>query len=486
MKNYFITLVIILIIVFPALNSFGQSENTYTIRYQINKPYCLLNFMETLKTNGYYGPTLHTFYKKSRFNENEDLANLVKQYQRLNIGYSYEFNGYPKYRFMAKGKSTRDLFYTLSAKAETLAEFKQITAGIIPFYKHQQLFEIFEAVEPMYDELIWDQYYDVAQKRLYELEEYSQQVNLEEKLSNYENFFNSSWTTDIPIILTFSVVPGDKVRLVPPPQGNVIFCGLVTESDDYAWYAALLTHEFSHRAFAEKSLESHQQIDQWFSDSKSPDRFMVNFMFNEVLGGAIGHKMKDDLIGPHDFSYGQSFIRDFDEAIYPLVVSYLDEGKTLDENFVEQSLQIYGETFPNAYKEYNYLLQMYYLLTDAEDYPISRLIRKNISSPLMYESETPIMDDSKIDKLMNYDFTKLIIISKDHKSTFKYLQNKIPELNKFNKLKTESDFVLSFNDANGKAYVIINLHSMDKFKEVLELLKTKKMIDSKNPLLNIG
>jgi len=95
------------------------------------------------------------------------------------------------------------------------------------------------------------------------------------------------------------------------------------------------------------------------------------------------------------------------------------------------------------------------------------------------------MDDSKIDKLINYDFTKLIIISKDHKNTFKYLQNKIPELNKFNKLKTESDFILSFHDADGKAYIIINLHSMEKFKEVLEILKAQKMIDSKNPLLNI-
>ena len=126
------------------------------------------------------------------------------------------------------------------------------------------------------------------------------------------------------------------------------------------------------------------------------------------------------------------------------------------------------------------------MLTDVEDYPISRQIRENLSSPLMYESETPIMDDSEIEKLIDYDFTKLIVISKDHENTFKYLQNKIPELNKFNKLETKTDFVLSFHDADGKAYIIINLHSMEKFIEALELLKDKKMIDSQNPLLTIG
>ena len=163
------------------------------------------------------------------------------------------------------------------------------------------------------------------------------------------------------------------------------------------------------------------------------------------------------------------------------------ESKTLTaEEFVEKSLEIYGETFPEAHKEYHYLLQTYYLLTDAEDYPISREIRKNISSPMMYENENTIVDDTSIDNLINYDFTKLIVISKDHESTFGYLQNKIPGLNNFDGITTESDFVLSFNDTEGRAYIIVNLHSMDKFGDVLEVLKEKKTIDPDNPLITLG
>lgn len=486
MKSYSIILITILIIIFIPLHSFGRSQDTYTIKYQVNKPYCILNFMETLKTNGFYGPNLFQYYKQSALNDNETLVALVEQYKQLKIKYSYEFGGYPKYRFMAKGRSTRDLFYTLSAKTQTLAEFKQITVGIIPYDQHQKLFEIFEAVEPIYDELIWKPYHKTALKKIRALEKYTKKINMNEKLPQYVNFFTSSWPVDIPIIMSFSIVPGEKVKLVPPPQGNTIFSGLLTDSDDYSFYIALLTHEFAHRAFAELPLEKHQQIDQWFTNSKSPNRHMVNFVFNEVLGGAVGHKIREDLIGPHKSNYGQSFIRDFNDAMYPLVASYLDEGKSLDNDFVEKSLQIYGETFPKAHKEYHYLLQAYYLLTDAEDYPISREIMKNISSPLMYEHEKSIMDDTNIDNLINYDFTKLIVISKDHENTFDYLQNKIPGLNDINEVKTESDFVLSFHDTDGRAYIIINLHSMDKFVEVLEKLKAQKMIDSKNPILNLG
>ncbi len=485
MKTY----CIILIAVFITVTSFGQGKDTYTAELQINKPYCLLNFMETLRTNGYYGPTLYSFYQKSKYNNDENLKKLVQQYARLKIRYAYHFDSYPKYRFMARDKSTKDLFYILSSRSESLEDFKQLTVGIIPFDQHQQLFEVFEAAEPIYDELIWNPYYSAAQKRLKELKEYAQEINLNEKFQPIANFVNSSWTSDIPVVVSFSIVPGEKVRLVPPPQGNTIFCGLLTESDDYSWYVGLITHEFSHKAFAEQPLTMHQQIDQWFTASKSPHRCMVNFMFNEVLGGAIGHKIKEDLLGyPHEFTYGQSFMRQFDEAIYPMVVSYLNDAKSIDQHFINESLRIYEKTFPNALREYSYLFQAYYLITDADNSQarnLAGLIMKNISRPPMYESENPIIDDKNIDALIAYDFTKLLVITKDHERTIEYLKGKIGDLDRFENLDIESDFVLSFNDVQGKPYVIINIHSLEKFEEVLKTMKSLKMIDPKNPLVLI-
>jgi hypothetical protein len=442
--------------------------------------------METLRTNGYFGPTLFGYYRKSKFNDDENLKSIVAQYSKLKIRYSYEFGGYPKYRYMAKGRSTRDLLYILSAKSETLSEFKQITVGIIPYYQHQGLFEVFEAVEPIYDELIWNQYSSVAEQRLHELEEYAKQTNLNEKLKAISDLFNSSWPENMPLIVSFAIVPGEKIRLIPPPQGNVIFCGLLTEPIDNSDYIGKVVHEFAHRAFAEQPLTIHQQIDRWLLDSGSPHKYMVNLMFNEALGGAIGHKIREELTGPHEFTYGQSFMRDYDEAIYPLVVSYMDEGKPIDSDFVDQSLRIYEETFPNALYQYHYLLQVYYLLTDVEDYhKLPNLIIKNISSPLMYELEAPIMNDDNMGKLISYDFTKLLVVTKDNESTFNYLNSKIAELKRFEGLDLESDFVLSFHDENKKVYIIMNLHSIDSFEPVLKRLKAQKTIDPENPLMHL-
>jgi len=477
---------IIAVVFMLAFNSYGYSDESYKVQFRISKSYCLLNFMETLRTNGYFGPTLFAYYKKSKFNDDEKVKDIVTQYNKLKIRYSYEFVGYPKYRYMAKGRSTRDLLYILSAKSKTLDEFEQITIGIIPYHQHQGLFRTFEAIEPIYDELVWNEYFDVAEQRLHELEEYAAKVNLSDKLKTVSDFFNSSWPGDMPLIYSFCIVPGEKIRLIPPPQGNVVFSGLLTEKVDDHIYIGRVVHEFAHRAFSEQSLAIHQEIDRWLMESESPGRYLVNLMLNEALGGAIGHKINEELTGPHEFTYGQSFMKDFDEAIYPLVVSYMEDGKTIDKVFIDQILKIFEESFPNALCEYHYLLQTYYLLTDVEDHrKLPSLIMKNIARPMMYELGAPIMNDENMDKLMAYDFAKLLVITKDNESTIGYLKDKIAELKKLEDLDLGSDFVLSFHDEDGKAYIIMNLHSIETFEMALEKLKTQKMIASDSPLMHL-
>ena len=483
-----IVFVLFVSVILGTSESLRGDTRKFTVKLQINKPYCLLNFMETLKTRGYWGPTLYGHYKKSKYNEDEELAKLVQQYSKVRISYGYHFDEYPKYRYMVKNRTTSDLFFNLSARTESLEEFKQMTVGIIPFDNHQRLFEILEAVEPIYDELVWNPYYDKVQARLKALKEYAKKVKLDEMLGPIAHFLNSNWSTDIPIIVSFSIVPGDKIRLVPPPIGNVIRAGLLTESEDYSWYVGLIVHEFSHKAFAEQPLKMHQQIDQWLTESKSPHRGMVNLMFNEVLGGAIGHKVREDLLGKaHAFTYNQAAVKAMDEAVYPMVVSYLNKGKSIDRVFVNECLALYEKTFPNALYEYRSLFHVYYLLTDVEsgqERTFARMMRKNIVGPMMYEVDNGINDEN-IDKLMAYEFTKVIVITKDHEKTIKYLKGKISALDRFDSLDCGANWVLSCHDADRNPYVIINIQSPEAFEGVTKKLKAMEKINPEKPIVNM-
>jgi len=466
----------------------AENARPLTVRLQIDKPYCLLNFMETLRTRGYYGPTLYAHYSKSKFNGDEDLAKLVQQYASVKTVYRYECDGIPQYRFAAKNKSTSDLFFTLSTRAQSLAELKQMSVGIIPLDDHLRLFEVLEAVEPIYDELVWKPFHEQAQVRLKALQAYAAEVDLGTKLESIACFLNSSWTADIPLVVSFAIVPGQKIRLIPPPLGNVIRAGLLTDSDDYAWYIALIAHEFTHRAFAEQPLKMHQQVDLWLRESQSPYRGTVNLMFDEVLAGGVGHKLREDLSGQaHAFTYNQAAVKAMDEAAYPLIVSYLEQGRSIDRPFVDECLALYEKTFPNALHEYRSLFQVYYLLTDLEGSAargLPRQLRKNLVGPMMYEIGSG-MTEENIAALQSYEFTKFIVITRNHAETLGLLKRKLTALRAYDDLDAGSDWILSCHDAHRNPYVIVNLQSEESFDEVTRALKAAKAIDPKYPILPI-
>jgi hypothetical protein len=474
-------LVAVLILVVVAGAAVSADSQPFTVKLQIDKPYCLLNFMETLRTRGYYGPTLYSHFQKSKFSQDETLAKLVEDYTRIKTVYRYQIDGCPKYRFAAKDKSTSDLIFTLSTRAKSLGELKQITLGIIPMDDHLRLFDVLEAAEPFYDELVWKPYYQRAHTRLRALQTYAEEVNLGGMLGPIAHFLDSSWDTDIPLIVSFSIVPGEKIRMVPPPLGNVVRAGLLTESEDYAWYVALIAHEFTHRAFAEQPMARHQQIDRWLTDSKSPHRGTVNLMFDEVLAGAVGHKVREDLSGQaHAFTYNQAAVRAMDEATYPLVISYLEQNKSIDRAFVHHCLDLYDKTFPNALYEYHSLFQVYYLLTDAQEdeaRQLPRLMRKNIVGPMMYEVSAGITDEH-IEGLQAYEFTKVIVITKDNARTLAQLKGTLGVLCKCETLDPESDWVLTCHDDHRSPYVIINLQSAHGFEAVCKQIKAAKQADS--------
>jgi hypothetical protein len=216
---------------------------------------------------------------------------------------------------------------------------------------------------------------------------------------------------------------------------------------------------------------------------------MVNLMFDEVLGGAIGHKVREDVLGQaQEFTYNQPVIKAFDEAIYPLVVSYLAEGKSIDRVFVNECLALYEKTFPNALREYRSLFQAYYLLTDVEgggEHKLPQVIRQNIVAPMMYEVGSGITDDN-IDALLAYDFTKVIVITRDHEKALAHLKGKIGSLGRFDGLDAGTDWVLSGHDATGNPYVIVNIQSVAVFEEVTKKLKAAEVIDPQNAILRIG
>ena len=96
------------------------------------------------------------------------------------------------------------------------------------------------------------------------------------------------------------------------------------------------------------------------------------------------------------------------------------------------------------------------------------------------------MTDENIEAMKAYDFTKVIVITKDHERTLARLKGQLAVLDGFDDLDAGGDWVLSCHDRDQNPYVVINLQSVEVFERVAKTLKTVAMIDRENPTLRIG
>ena len=130
----------------------------------------------------------------------------------------------------------------------------------------------------------------------------------------------------------------------------------------------------------------------------------------------------------------------------------------------------------------------FYLLTDVEggeENKLPQVIQRNIVGPMMYEVGSGLTDDN-IDSLVKYDFTKVIVITKDHERAITRLWDKIGVPQAFRGVDPNADWVLTCRDADRNPYIIFNIHSLDRFDTITKQLKTTGAIDRENPIIRIA
>jgi len=368
-------------------------------------------------------------------------------------------------------------------------EFKRLTAGIAPIAEQQKLIYILKKIEPIYDEIVWNKSTHNLKKHIQMLPVLSKKYFLYEKIKNIQSFYNTVWDPEIPIIASYYPIPAKDGNPSSTIKGNTLLCGILTDTYDYDFTFSVTFHEMSHMFFREQSPEFQHKIDQYYLQASSKHKMFALQLLDEGLATAIGSWIHELITGQTDFSYNDYYINNYAKAIYPLLKSYIENGKSMDEYFIQESIKICEEIFPQAIYEYDNCFRDFYMLTDVDGgkrRPLIQILRKYLKSKnYRYQFETPIIHEKYIKEIAESNTTKFILITQEHNTTFQYLKDFISELKDFKGIDTHSDFILSFLGDGGFAYIIVNLHDIDKFETMIMNMKEKQYIQLNAPIITI-
>lgn len=450
------------------------------IQFKVSKPYCVFNFLETMTTQQGVSPTLREYLIPS-ISKDSIFRQLCVDFKNLKLNYHYQLEGYPANR--KSYRSTQDLINIALINANTIEDFKQRSIGILPHSELQKLVTLLEQAETYYENLIWKEYEETIIEQRKKLEAYLPQAT--EIFDKVRHFYGSTWTADIPFIVSIYPIPGQKGISTAKPYAHSLSVGVLTNDTRGAERMGVVYHEMCHTLFNEQIPEFQQQIDQWFEKNTSPYKQYAYNFFDEALATAIGNgwalkKINGSL--PTTDWYNNAYINGFAKELYPFVEEYFDKQKQIDQAFIDRAIALFAAKFPDTRTDYSILLNRVSIYNDAE----TSLQRAEIAQALgkhfqMTHSNlsSPILDPQSLEFLKSGTQTQLIIIDKNHLETLNALKELFPQLSETPFKDLTDNTLFSFYDAWDRPIIILYILDELGMETLVQKMKTLNFFDTK-------
>lgn len=450
------------------------------MQFKVSKPYCIFNFMETMTSQQGVSSTLRE-YIVPKVRKDSAFREICSDFQNLKLNYYYQLDGYPANR--KSYRSTQDLLIIALVNANTIEEFKQRSIGILPHSEQHKLVTLLEQAEKYYDVLIWNDYEVIINEQRKKLETYIPQAS--EIFDKIRHFYRSTWTADIPFLVSIYPIPGQKGVSTATPHANSLCIGVLTNDTRGVERMGVVFHEMCHVLFNEQTPEFQQQIDQWFEENTSLYKQYAYNFFDEALATAIGngwvHKNISGSLLTTDW-YNNEYINEFAKELYPLVEEYIGKKQQIDQSFIDHAIALFAVKFPDTLTDYSILLNRVSIYNDAETNIERTKIRQAFGKHFQMTHSnlsSPILALQNLESLKSNTQTQLIIIDKNHQETLSTLKEIFPQLSKISSIDLRNNTLVSFYDELNRPIIILYVIDDMGVEMLVQKMKTLKFFDLK-------
>lgn len=470
------------ILIFFFLITFLSNGNNHIVKFVVSKPICLFTFLETMVDN-----RGHSSYYKNYVRKNitsSEFYQLIEEAKEIDLNkYYFEVSDSPRNK--TRYKYNKDLIKVASVNAIDLADFKERTIGLLSDEDHQKLFELLNSIEPYYDQLIWDAYKKQVYKTTKKLKKYEKQIS--SFFISAKEFYQSQWDENTPFKVAIYPIPKEVGVSSATPNENALICGYITDRiGEVENIVSIVIHEMCHALYDKQSIVKQWYIDSLYSTSSSKYSQSAYSYLNEGLATAIGngwaYEKLTGFLDSNDWYY-DSIISGFGKGLYPLVKDYIKRNNPIDENFIEQSIEIFKKNFPNSIYQYDILFNNIFLFSEVEEKSIMNeqlgtLMKYfNISS---YNSGYPVAEIKNQKNIADKE-NFLFLIRANKKEALNMLKDKYQiEEEYLNKLM--SNKIVTYSKVTKYGSVTIVTYQDDKELDLIFSKLKNKSVNPNKPL----
>lgn len=412
-------------------------------------------------------------YINAQLEKDEQFDTLVAQYKKLDLQANIKREGYPEKRHSYI--SVKDLLWIHSANASSIEDFSSRTLGLLSPHDHATLIAIIKKTAPYYKRLVWDTTSASRTAIEQQMQPYKSQIaNLFAKV---DHFIGSQWPKSTPFNIILYPIPLDRGGTTAIPKGNNLICSyLAGRNDEAKDLVGIAVHEMNHILYDAQPLALQQQIDNWFTASTHPHAHLAYDFFDEGLATAVGNGWAYEQInGVLDQGewYNFKYINGYGKGLYPLVKSYIEANKVIDQQFIEEAISIFATQFPDALTDLELLMNNVNIFSQTEEMEdINRYfegIQQRFTMRSAYFS-SPLEDEKAQLRFRESNRTKFIVLNKEDVIYLDYLASLFTDFPQ--RLNLKQSFLSSFYDQTTQSDVIlVYLDHPNDYSALLDKLK---------------
>ena len=307
-----------------------------------------------------------------------------------------------------------------------------------------------------------------------------------QQFGRLRTFYGSVWPDAVPyrILLNPQLTDGKDFTNKATVSGNVVVLNCNPASRDFAGGTAVLFHEMSHALSTQQRRGLQQQLEGWYLHHPSPNgRYAYNLM-EEALATAAGEWIYARQTGQPETGewYNDDYISRYAQALYPLVAGYTERGQTIDSAFVAQAVPLFDRTFPQAATDYMNLFRNVLYWSDAEDFAAAiQPFQDQFRSTFTLSTQPVLNAPTTVSRARSGEFLPVIIVTRQHAATLKYLRQQLPALRAY-RLRSEASFLLTATGPAGPL-ILVNAHDLAQLAAAAQLLNQQGHMNLKQPLV---
>lgn len=415
---------------------------------KFSEPLAVFQFLDFLSANAPQN-VFKTAFNGSPFNVDK-YKHLIAEYDQLDLDYGYEYTAYPYAQKI--GGSTASLLKRNLINDSSIDEFKLASLGIIPNADLFKLCDLLTAFEPVYQALVYQPCKQKFDQQLSVISSFAESGKLSRFFDLGLKFYHSSWDEQTPFIVALYPLAGTLHFTATAFYNNAEVAVPVDLQDDNKLLSVMI-HEIFHILYDEESLTFKKDLENAFRNNPSRDSRYAYLLLNEALATTLGNGyVYGQLKGAEDTGawYRRVYTNLIAKAIYPLVKTYITEGKSLDKDFIDHYIQIFDQHFAGWLGKKDFIMADRYVIADNPD---SLNLIDQLYPYRSMSGYDPQLTAASIEKMKQAPITKIVIVSKDNKQALGLLKSEFTELRGWQPdSRTDFSYAVFLTD---KTYLII-------------------------------